>query len=424
VQAPSATTVWLSPCDHGVDLDRVSSHRQDDCSNLRGEERSTIVDTMHSIPPFRTQNSPGADIPVASGALSIERVTKRYGTVVALDNVSLQIDRGRFVTLLGPSGSGKTTLLMTIAGFVTPSEGSVTIDGKRIDHLPPERRNFGMVFQGYALFPHLSVAENVAFALKVRRRPRAEIAEAVARALAMVQLERFADRLPRQLSGGQQQRAALARALIFQPKLVLLDEPLSALDRNLRSDLQVELRDLHQRLGLTFVYVTHDQQEALSMSDEIAILRDGKLIQKGAPAMLYEKPTSRFVAGFLGRSNFLGGTVEAETAEAVTYRCGTFLMRQSRTEMSFAPGQSILIALRPEKIQLCGADAAPATGNRLVGRLTSFSYLGGFHHLVVEVEGVGRIMVDAPTWRQETPAVGQEIALGWDEDASVPVQDD
>jgi len=378
---------------------------------------------MHSIPPFRNQNSPGADIPGASGTLSIERVTKRYGAVVALDNVSLQIDRGRFVTLLGPSGSGKTTLLMTIAGFVTPSEGSVTIDGKRIDHLPPERRNFGMVFQGYALFPHLSVAENVAFALKVRRRPRAEIAEAVARALAMVQLERFADRLPRQLSGGQQQRAALARALIFQPKLVLLDEPLSALDKNLRSDLQVELRDLHQRLGLTFVYVTHDQQEALSMSDEIAILRDGKLIQKGTPAMLYEKPTSRFVAGFLGRSNFLGGTVEAETAEAVTYRCGTFLLRQSRTEVSFAPGQPILIALRAEKIQLFGADAAPPTGNRLVGRLASFSYLGGFYHLVVEVEGVGRIMVDAPTWREETPAVGREIALGWDEDASVPVQD-
>ncbi|HUK07913.1 MAG TPA: ABC transporter ATP-binding protein [Stellaceae bacterium] len=377
---------------------------------------------MRSFSSSPAQNSAGSNTP--SSALSIERVTKRYGTIVALDDVSLQVERGRFVTLLGPSGSGKTTLLMIIAGFVSPTEGSIRIDGNSINSLPPERRNFGMVFQGYALFPHMTVAENVAFALKVRRRPRAEIADAVSRALSMVQLERFADRLPRQLSGGQQQRAALARALIFQPKLLLLDEPLSALDKNLRSDLQMELRDLHQRLGLTFIYVTHDQQEALSMSDEIAILRDGRLIQKGTPAMLYENPMSRFVAGFLGRSNFLSGTVESATADAFSYRCGNFLLRQMRPGDAVIRGNSVLIALRPEKIHLLTGAADESADNRLVGRVSAFNYLGGVYHLVVTVEGVGQIMVDTPTWRQEVPTVGKEIMLGWEADASISLSED
>jgi len=377
---------------------------------------------MRSFSSSPAQNSAGSD--TSSSALSIERVTKRYGTIVALDDVSLQVERGRFITLLGPSGSGKTTLLMIIAGFVSPTEGSIRLDGNSINSLPPERRNFGMVFQGYALFPHMTVAENVAFALKVRRRPRAEIADAVSRALGMVQLERFADRLPRQLSGGQQQRAALARALIFQPKLLLLDEPLSALDKNLRNDLQMELRDLHQRLGLTFIYVTHDQQEALSMSDEIAILRDGKLIQKGTPAMLYETPMSRFVAGFLGRSNFLSGTVESATADAFSYRCGNFLLRQARTGDAVVAGNSVLIALRPEKVHLLAGVADESADNRLVGRVSAFNYLGGVYHLVVTVEGVGQIMVDTPTWRQEVPTVGKEIMLGWEADASISLSED
>jgi putative spermidine/putrescine transport system ATP-binding protein len=379
---------------------------------------------MRSASPFRTQSSASADPELSSSALSIERVTKRYGPILALDSVSLQVERGRFITLLGPSGSGKTTLLMTIAGFVAPDDGSIKINGNSIDRLPPERRDFGMVFQGYALFPHLTVAENVAFALRVRRRSRAEIADAVGRALSMVQLERFADRLPRQLSGGQQQRAALARALIFRPKLLLLDEPLSALDKNLRSDLQMELRDLHQRLGLTFIYVTHDQQEALSMSDEIAILRDGRLIQMGTPAALYEKPTSRFVAGFLGRSNFLVGTVESASDKAFTYRCGDFSLHQMRMGESVTPGQSVSISLRPEKIRLITDGAVEGAGNRLGGHVAAFNYLGGVYHLHVVVEGVGRIMVDTATWRQAVPLVGQEIAFGWDEDASVPVSED
>lgn len=357
-----------------------------------------------------------------SDVLSLDHVTKRYDNVVAVDNVSLQVERGQFLTLLGPSGSGKTTLLMAIAGFVPLSAGSISLDGQPIDHLPPERRNFGMVFQGYALFPHLTVAENVAFPLRVRRRPRAEIAERVRRALDTVQLEGLADRLPRQLSGGQQQRAALARALVFEPSLVLLDEPLSALDKNLRSDLQLELKDLHQRVGLTFIYVTHDQQEALSLSTEIAILRDGRLIQKGKPSELYERPASRFVAGFLGRSNFIQGEVGAMTGGAFAYRCGAHSLRQAESHVRIASGDSVLVTVRPEKIRVLADDET--AHNRLAGRVVSWSYLGNQFHLIVDVAGIGKLFVETPTWRRETPVVGQEIVLGWDQDASVPVAED
>jgi putative spermidine/putrescine transport system ATP-binding protein len=356
------------------------------------------------------------------GSLTIDRLSKRYGTVLALDEVSIEVERGRFVTLLGPSGSGKTTLLMAIAGFVAPSGGAISLDGRPIDHLPPERRDFGMVFQGYALFPHLTVAENVAFPLRVRRQPRAEIEASVRRVLETVQLAPFADRLPRQLSGGQQQRAALARALVFQPKLVLLDEPLSALDKNLRADLQVELKGLHERLGLTFVYVTHDQQEALSMSDEVAILRDGRLIQKGTPRHLYERPASRFVAGFLGRSNFVSGTVEQVSAHAFTYRCGAFALHQAWSESPPATGTSVLVTVRPEKIRILAGRRDDSACNKVVGCVTAFSYLGGLYHLVVDIEHIGRFTVDASTsWH--VPVVGEEIVLGWDEDASVQISD-
>jgi len=239
-----------------------------------------------------------------SSSLSIDAISKTYGKQLVLDDVSLEVPRGQFLTLLGPSGSGKTTLLMTIAGFVTPNKGRILLDGKPVEHLPPEKRNCGIVFQSYALFPHLTIADNIAFPLKVRRCSRDEITKRVSRILDTMQLSHFADRLPRQLSGGQQQRAALARALVFEPSLVLLDEPLSALDKNLRTDMQLELKSLHKRVGLTFIYVTHDQQEALSLSDEILIMKDGRAAQKGSPKMLYDQPASRFVAGFLGQSNF------------------------------------------------------------------------------------------------------------------------
>ena len=357
-----------------------------------------------------------------SHTLSIEHVSKHYGAVAALDDVSLQVNRGQFVTLLGPSGSGKTTLLMAIAGFVAPNAGSISLDGQPIDHLPPEKRNFGMVFQGYALFPHLSVFENIAFPLRVRRRAKAEIEKSVRQALDIVQLSGLAERMPNQLSGGQQQRAALARALVFEPNLVLLDEPLSALDKNLRSDLQIELKDLHRRVGLTFIYVTHDQQEALSMSDEIAILRDGKLVQRGTPKQLYEQPASRFAADFLGRSNFLRGEVENVAAEGFSYRCGPHALVQNGAAEKPAPRGKVIVTLRPEKIRIL--DGNETAANRVTGRVASWRYLGDDYHILVDVEGVGRLSVMAPTWRREAPAEGSQIALGWDADASIAVRDD
>ncbi len=373
-------------------------------------------------------------------ALEAEGLTKRYGAVAALDGVSLRVGRGRFMTLLGPSGSGKTTLLMTIAGFVQPDAGRLLLDGAPIHHLPPERRDFGMVFQGYALFPHLSVAENVAFPLRVRRTGRAEVAERVRDALDLVQLGSMAARLPRQLSGGQQQRVALARALVFRPNLLLLDEPLSALDKNLRVAMQDELRSLHQRVGLTFIYVTHDQGEALSLSDEVAILNRGRLVQSGTPAELYDRPTSRFVAGFLGRSNFWPGRVEQAghgtfTYSAGTYSAGTYsasacstdvgssgrhLLRQDGTGQK--PGDAVLIALRPEKLTVLDGNAGMA--NQVAGQVTGCSYLGESWLVDLGVPGLGRMQVAVPTWRRAPPRPGEPMLVGWDADAGIVVDDD
>jgi putative spermidine/putrescine transport system ATP-binding protein len=355
-------------------------------------------------------------------SLSIEHVSKHYGAVAALDDVSLQVSRGQFLTLLGPSGSGKTTLLMAIAGFVAPGSGHISLDGQQIDHLPPEKRNFGMVFQGYALFPHLSVFENVAFPLRVRRRSRDEIEKRARQALDIVQLGGLAARMPNQLSGGQQQRAALARALVFEPSLVLLDEPLSALDKNLRSDLQIELKELHRRVGLTFIYVTHDQQEALSMSDEIAILRDGKLVQRGTPRELYERPASRFAADFLGRSNFLRGEIERVDGHEFSYRCGAHSLVQNGVSEKPSPRNVVVVALRPEKIRVL--QDSENCANRLTGKVVSWRYLGDDYHVFVDVEGVGRLQVTTPTWRRVAPNEGTPIALGWDPDASIAVRDD
>ena len=350
-------------------------------------------------------------------ALAAEEITKRYGGVTALDHVSLNVGRGRFVTLLGPSGSGKTTLLMTIAGFVQPDAGRLLLDGAPIQHLPPEKRDFGMVFQGYALFPHLSVAENVAFPLRVRHTPKGEIAGRVREALDLVQLGALAERLPKQLSGGQQQRVALARALVFRPSLLLLDEPLSALDKNLRVSMQDELKGLHQRVGLTFVCVTHDQEEALSMADEVAILRGGKLVQSGAPAALYEKPASRFVAGFLGRSNFWRAEDVAPAGDGFSYQVGGMRFQQAGA----LPAGGALIALRPEKLMVLSG-GGPV--NRVTASVAQCSYLGDAWLVQVDAGPLGRLQLVVPTWRGIQPQPGDTMQLGWDPDASVAVTDD
>jgi putative spermidine/putrescine transport system ATP-binding protein len=353
-------------------------------------------------------------------SLLLDRVGKRYGEFVAAADVTLEVGRGEFVTLLGPSGSGKTTLLMAIAGFVTPDAGRILLDGKPIDHLPPEKRNFGMVFQGYALFPHMTVGENVAFPLKVRRTPSAETRERVQRVLDLVQLSQLGDRLPRQLSGGQQQRVALARALVFAPHLLLLDEPLSALDKKLRAELQMELRDLHRRVGLTFIYVTHDQEEALALSDRIAILRGGRLVQQGSPAELYERPATRFVADFFGRSNFLRATITERGDGTFACEVGGHRVLQAGPAPA---GPTALLALRPEKIAVLRDGPAPA--NAVEGRLAAWSYLGSAYQLEVEAGAFGRLAVSVPAWRHgPVPRAGDRVDLGWDPDAAVVIGED
>ncbi|WP_372623803.1 ABC transporter ATP-binding protein [Falsiroseomonas sp.] len=362
----------------------------------------------------------------ASGhALSLQGLTRRYGSFVAVDDVSLKVERGQFLTLLGPSGSGKTTILMCIAGFVAPNAGAVLLDGRDITALPPEKRDFGMVFQGYALFPHMTVAENVAFPLRVRKLGAAEREAKVRAALDLVQLERFADRLPRQLSGGQQQRVALARALVFEPNLLLLDEPLSALDKKLRAELQEELKALHRRIGRTFVNVTHDQEEALSLSDRVAILNHGKLVQEGAPTALYDRPRTRFVADFLGKSNFLQCTVQSVGPDSLHLVAGA-----TRLVQRVAPGEPhpphnmpLLLSLRPEKIALLTEDE-PAD-NMVEGRITTWSYLGAGFALSVATRDLGVLRVTLPSWRAPiAPAEGLPIRLGWSAEASVPVAED
>ena len=347
-----------------------------------------------------------------TGSLELRGLAKRYGEFVAVQGADLMVAAGSFLTLLGPSGSGKTTILMMIAGFTEPTAGRLLLGGSDITALPPEKRAFGMVFQGYALFPHMTVAENVAFPLRVRGIGRAARDARVRATLDLVQLSGFADRRPAQLSGGQQQRVALARALVFDPALLLLDEPLSALDKKLRAELQEELRALHRRVGRTFINVTHDQEEALSLSDEVAVLNHGRIVQKGAPAMLYEHPRTRFVAGFLGKSNFLHGVVQCDG----TVQCGPLRLHHAAPP---APGTEVLLSLRPEKIAL-----GQAGDNAIEGRVLSSAYLGAGHAVVLETP-IGPIRVHQPAWRAAVePAIGTTISLAWAADAATIVEDD
>jgi putative spermidine/putrescine transport system ATP-binding protein len=361
----------------------------------------------------------------AGHALSLRNLTKRYGDFTAVDDVSLAVEQGQFLTLLGPSGSGKTTILMAVAGFVEPTTGHVLLDGRDITPLPPEKRDFGMVFQGYALFPHMSVAENVAFPLRVRGQSRAERDGKVRAALDLVQLSAFADRLPKQLSGGQQQRVALARALVFEPALLLLDEPLSALDKKLRAELQEELKALHRRIGRTFINVTHDQEEALSLSDRIAILNHGKLIQLGGPGELYERPSTRFVADFLGKSNFLEGIARGPDAQGLLLEAGAARIHVRFPGPVTLPrdGGRALLSLRPEKVTVLAE--GEGAENVMEGVIRAWSYLGAGFSLVVATEHLGDIRAVLPAWNSTVaPAEGLRVRLGWAADAAVPVLED
>ncbi len=323
--------------------------------------------------------------------LTIDRVTKRYGQLTAVDGVSLEIEAGEFLTLLGPSGSGKTTLLMMLAGFQDVTAGDIRVGGASVLATPPEKRNFGMVFQGYALFPHMTVWKNIAYPLEIRKRPSDEIVRRVGEMLELVQLAAFAGRYPQQLSGGQQQRVALARALCFSPKVLLLDEPLGALDRKLRAEVQEQLKDIHHRLGTTFIYVTHDQEEALTMSDRIVIMNHGRIVQIGAPSDLYERPRTIFAASFLGKSNFI--------------------RRDGRT-----------FALRPEKIEV--APVGEGRGDHSVsGTIRSTTYMGAMLKIMVTAPGIGDIEVHAPTWRtSHSFKPSQAVDIFWSGEAAVEVE--
>lgn len=365
--------------------------------------------------------SPEIQDPGAVG-LRIEQLCKRFGDFVAVADVDLHVRRGEFLTLLGPSGSGKTTLLMMIAGFLEPSSGDLRLDGRSIRALAPEKREFGMVFQGYALFPHMTVSQNIAYPLEVRKRPRDEIRRRVSEMLALVQLESFADRLPRHLSGGQQQRVALARAVSFGPHILLLDEPLGALDKKLRGEMQVELKHLHEKLGTTFVYVTHDQEEALSMSDRVVIMDQGATVQVGSPSVLYERPSTTFAASFLGKSNFLHGKVTERSNGLARYEMAGTMYTQDDAGTRLEPGSEITLALRPEKIAVVASGEDCDKPNRLAGQVSDVTYLGSTLTVSVTTAGAGALTADIKAWGNTLAlAPGQDVFLEWTPDAAVIV---
>jgi len=345
----------------------------------------------------------------------LERVHKSFGSVVAVDDLNLRIEPGEFITLLGPSGSGKTTTLMMIAGFDYPSRGEIYIDGQPIVGVPSYRRGIGMVFQSYALFPHMTVAENIGFALKQRGVAKPAIAGQVAEALDIVRLRGYEARYPRQLSGGQQQRVALARAIIFKPRVLLMDEPLSALDKQLREGLQLEMKRLHQQLGITFIYVTHDQREALIMSDRVAVMNEGRIEQLGSPSDLYDRPTNRFVASFIGESNFLNGKVIGANGTAVTIDVGGTAVTVT-SDARPAVGTNVVLAVRPEKILFTDAVAADRRPeiNTLTAVVRDVAFVGEMHRYVLEIAPGSTIVVKQQHRFPVRPRVPSErAAIEW-----------
>ncbi len=363
--------------------------------------------------------------------IEFERVFKHYpgSPSAAVDDLNLHIQAGEFLTLLGPSGSGKTTTLMLLAGFEAPSAGAIRLDGASIESLPPHQRNMGVVFQSYSLFPHMTVAENVAFPLSVRKMAAPVIAEKVKAALTKVHLENLTHRKPNQLSGGQQQRVALARALVFEPRLVLMDEPLSALDKKLREEMQLEIRRLHRELGVTMVFVTHDQSEAMTLSDRVAVFNQGRIEQLASPKDLYDAPANPFVANFLGDNNMLDCTMEEGLPAGANSGTGRVSTTSGQTVQSricatqaLKRNGAVKLCVRPEFLQVASDAAALATPNCLNATLLDLIHQGDHWRLVARLEGAGRSAAsEAPQWFAKIspgalPAglvVGQNLCLGF-----------
>ena len=340
--------------------------------------------------------------------VSIDRVTKAYGRVQALDEVSLEVGEGEFVSLLGPSGSGKTTLLMVLAGFVRPDSGSIRFGDTEVVRLPPWKRNVGVVFQNYALFPHMDVFNNVAYPLRQRRTTQSEIADRVSAVLRLVQLDGYEQRRIAELSGGQKQRVALARAIVFEPRVLLMDEPLSALDKKLRERMQIEIRSLHERLGVTTIYVTHDQREAITLSDRIAVINDGNIVEIATPQLLYEKPKTKFVADFIGESAFLPVIVDG----------GQAMLNGSTLRLTEPPqaitGQQYLL-IRPEKLFVISGEEQAQEFNCIEGTVSGTVYQGETFLLTVTLGSGAEITVRHSTRRDMMALVrrpGEAITLG------------
>jgi len=352
--------------------------------------------------------------------LRLEGISKFYGASAAVRDLDLTVRAGEFVTLLGASGSGKTTTLMMLAGFTSPSAGRITIGGRDVTGLPPGKRDLGVVFQNYALFPHLTVAQNLAFPLEMRRMPRARIDAEVRRALELVQLEDKGGRYPRELSGGQQQRIALARAIVFEPQALLMDEPLGALDKNLREHMQVEIKRLHSSLGATIVFVTHDQEEALTMSDRVAVMQDGRIAQIAAAREIYEQPANRWVADFIGQSNFLSGVVDGRDGEAFVVRLASGEAIRARGCIAGTVGQPVCGVLRPERVRVqvgrSGPDAPAGLG--LAGQVAETLYLGHTVKLGVRLADGTMLRTQAASdGHGSVPALGTPVTVQWEPDS-------
>jgi ABC-type Fe3+/spermidine/putrescine transport system ATPase subunit len=376
-------------------------------SDLRGEGRAPAI-AAELAPPAPTALT-------GRGAVELVGLTKRYGEETVVDRVAVGVAAGEFFSLLGPSGSGKTTTLLMVAGFVRPDGGAILLDGEDIAAMPPQKRGFGMVFQNYAIFPHLSVFENIAFPLRARRWAKEAVAERVRWALELVRLGRFGDRYAHQLSGGQQQRVALARAIVFHPPVVLMDEPLGALDKNLRFEMQVEIKEIQQRLGMTVIYVTHDQEEAMSMSDRIAILNHGRIDQIGPPGEVYERPANPFVGRFLGEANLIEGALSAPLGAVARLVLPTGRELRAPRSDGLAVGRGMLF-IRPERVEIAPGTTAAGDpwANTLAGRIRRCSFLGNILRYAVDVEGAEPITVDLQNAVGVAPLpVGSPVVLRW-----------
>jgi spermidine/putrescine transport system ATP-binding protein len=360
-------------------------------------------------------------VSVVEPAITLEAVRKRFGDVVAVRDVSLEIAEGEFLTLLGPSGCGKTTTMRIVAGFEDPDAGRVLLRGEDVVGVPPNRREVNMCFQHYALFPHMTVGDNIAYGLKLKKVPRAERVHRVEEMLELVGLAGYGARKPAQLSGGQQQRVALARALVNRPAALLLDEPLGALDVKLRKQMQLELKRIQHELRTTFVYVTHDQEEALSMSDRIAVMRDGAIEQLGSPREVYERPETPFVADFVGVLNAIAFRVDEASGGDAIMRLGDRDRIVVRTGDGVATGAELLVAVRPERVRVVADDAGADGGSRVVGRVEDVVYLGTLTQFHVAIASGATIVAHRLSDERAAGIErGQAVTIAWDrDDASV-----